>query len=83
MGCDEGGGFKDSKWEGRGQHHARWEVDLQHGTGMEENSHSCIKGHYTKKAFFHLETHMFKSLYIVQYFIDTVYFSPLQVKNKR
>ncbi len=64
MGCDEGGGFKDSFGEGQGQYHARWEVDLQHGTGMEESSHSCIKGHHSKKAFLYLETHMLKSLYV-------------------
>jgi hypothetical protein len=45
MGCDQGGMFRDSKREGWGSHHASWAVDLQHGTGLEGNSHLCIKGH--------------------------------------
>jgi hypothetical protein len=53
---------------------------LQHWTGVDGNSHLCIKGHYTKKGFFAFEDPLIKLLYFVQYCTNTVYFSPLQVK---
>jgi hypothetical protein len=81
MRCDQGCGFKDSKEEGStsckiGQ--------LTCNMGLERRK-ICIhasKAATPSKGFLHLEAHMLKSLDIVQYCINTVFFSPLLVKNK-
>ncbi len=71
MGCDQESGFKDSKGEVWANTIKDWEVDLQHGTGEEENSHKCIKGYHPQVRDFAFEN---PNLNIIQHCINTVYF---------
>jgi hypothetical protein len=48
MGCDQEDGFKDSKGRGGANVTQDGTVDLQHGTGVDENLHQCIQGQYPK-----------------------------------
>ncbi len=80
MGCHQGGRIKDSEGRGRAYIMQDGTSDLQHGTGVDGDSYLCNKGHYPKERFFAFEGPHIVSLYIVQYCINTVHFSPLQVK---
>ncbi len=58
-------------------------VHLQHGTGVEGSWQPCTKGHNSKKGFSRFERIHVSLQYVVQYYFNAVYFSPLQVKNKQ
>jgi hypothetical protein len=45
IGCDQGGGFEDSEKRGGSSIMQDEAVDLQHGTGVDGNSHPFIKFH--------------------------------------
>jgi hypothetical protein len=78
MGCDQGGWLRDSRGRGGADIMQDGTVDLEYGIGVEGNSNPCIKG--LSIGFLHLKVHI-KSMYVVWYCINTVYFSPLQIKN--
>jgi hypothetical protein len=52
VGSNQRGGLKDG--DGRGGANIMQDgiVDLQHGTGVDEDSNPCIRGHYSKLGFF-------------------------------
>jgi hypothetical protein len=59
-------------------------VDFQHGTGVEGSSHHALMAITPSKGFFCIEANPHVNAIYVQCCIipHTVYFSPLQVKNK-
>jgi hypothetical protein len=69
IGCDQGGGYKDSRGRCWANIMQDGVVYWQHGTVVEENLHPCIKGHHSKSVYLYLEIHMLKSLHILQYCI--------------
>jgi hypothetical protein len=81
MECDQWGGFRDSRERGGVSIMQDGAGDMQNGTGVEGNWLRASKATTPSKDFLHWKIHILKLLYIVQYCIGTVYFSPLQVKN--
>ncbi len=68
IGCDQGGGFKDSRGRCGDNIMQDGVVYWQHGAVVEENLHLCIKSHHPKiyiynpkSVYMYLEIHMLKS----------------------
>jgi hypothetical protein len=73
MGCEHG--------EVRSQHCIMGQLTCSTGLKWREVCiYLYIEGHYPKLGFFHLKTHIFKLLHIVQYYISTIYFLLCRLK---
>jgi hypothetical protein len=48
MGCDQEGGFKDSKWRGGTNIMKDGTVDLLQGSGVNVDLYPCMNGHHPK-----------------------------------
>ncbi len=59
MGCDHGGGLKDSRGRGGTNIMQDGAVDLQNGSRVEENCPCASKATTLSKSFFIMKTHTF------------------------
>jgi hypothetical protein len=66
-GCDQGGGFKDSKGWGEVKIMQDGTVDSQHGTGMDEIRNHASKATYSSKGSF--KVYRLTNLLYLNYFI--------------